>query len=130
VLVDAVLTRGLGEVFADVVAVGNVLGAPPGLIREAQREDVAVGADAGIPEEVPGTADAFPPLQHRVRQPGILLMDAVRGTDPRNPRADDEHVGVFAQLVYTLFAQALIGHPQPPLVRLGTTIWLRARARR
>ena len=53
-----------------------------------------------------------PSFQHRVGQLRILLVDAVRGADPRDAGADDQHVGVFGLLgPNLLFAQALIGHP-------------------
>jgi hypothetical protein len=56
--VDAVLAGRGVEVLADVAAVGHVLPPRPRLERKAQREDVAVTADARVPEQVPGAADA------------------------------------------------------------------------
>ena len=102
-------------------AVRDVLRSRPGLVGVAQREDVAVGPDARIAEQVPRAADSRAPLQDRVRQLRVLLVNAVRGPDARDSRTDDQHVGVFG-----LFGT----HREPPLVRLGTTIGLSRRARR
>jgi hypothetical protein len=94
VLLDAVLARGLGQVLADVIALGDVLGARPRLVGIAQREDVAVGPDTGIAVDVPRAADPCPPFQHRVGQLRVLLVDAVGRADPGDARADDQNVGV------------------------------------
>src|SRR3954449_1004308 len=95
VLVDAILTGRLGQIRPDVLPVGDILRPGPRLVGKAQREDVAVGADAGIAEQVPSAADLFTPFQHRVGQPWILLVYAVCGADAGDTCADDQHVGVF-----------------------------------
>ncbi len=93
--VDAVFTRRLGQVLADVRALRDILGTRPRLVGIAQREDVAVGPDARIAEEIPRAADPAPALEHRVRELRVLLVDAVGRADPGDPCADDQNVGVF-----------------------------------
>ena len=92
---DVVLVRGVGEVLPDVFAVGDGLLAEPRLERKAQREDVAVGAHTRVAEQIPRPAQTLTPLQHRVAQVGVLLVNAVRGVDAGDSGADDQHVEVF-----------------------------------
>ena len=80
--VDAVLVCGGGDVVADVVAVGHRLLTRPGLVRKAEGEDVAVRADSGVPEQVPGAADSGTALEQCVGERRILLGDPVGRADP------------------------------------------------
>src|ERR1700737_4225465 len=101
VLVDPVLAGGVGEVLADVDAVGDAFLPPPGLVREAQREDAAVGPDAGVAEQVPGAADVGPALEDRIGEAGVALGDPVGGADPGDARADDDDVEGLGLLRHT-----------------------------
>ena len=124
VAIDVVLVRGVDQIGADVLAVGDVLRPGPRLPRERQREDVAVGADTGIAVQVPGAPDGRPSLQDGVTQLRVALLDPVRRTDPGDARSDDQDVGEV------VCRRTDLMHPQPPLVPPRTTIWVRARTRR
>src|SRR5262249_14188915 len=63
--VDAVLGRGLAHIIENARAVGDRLRLGPRLEGIAEREHVAVGADAGIAEEIPRAADRLPALEDR-----------------------------------------------------------------
>ena len=60
--VDAVIAGGVLQVVTDIGAVGDGIAFVPGVVPEAQCVDIAVGSDSGVPEQVPGPADAFPAL--------------------------------------------------------------------
>src|SRR5215510_3574821 len=92
VLIDAVLTGGLIEVFPDVFAVDDHLGPSPWLPWEAQRVDIAVGSNAGVPEQIPCAAEMRATFQDGVGQARVSFVDAVRSADARNPRTDDQDV--------------------------------------
>src|SRR5262249_7807889 len=81
--------------FADVGAVGDAFFPGPRLVREAQREDAAVGADAREAKEVPGAADVGASLEDGEGVAGVALLDAVRGADARDACADDDDVEVL-----------------------------------
>lgn len=53
------MAGGVGEVVANVATVGDVLGPGPRLEGQAEGEDVTVGPDARVPEEIPRAADAL-----------------------------------------------------------------------
>jgi hypothetical protein len=95
VLVDAALGGGVLDVAQDRLAVGDGLVAVPGAEGVAQRVHVGVGADAGVPEQVPGAPDGTACLEDGVGGPGALGLDVVAGADARQPRADDEDVEVL-----------------------------------
>src|SRR5439155_1964714 len=61
--VDAVLARGLAHVAEDRRSVRDGLRIRPRAKPEAQGVHVRVGSDAGIAEQVPGTADSAPRLE-------------------------------------------------------------------
>ena len=104
VLVDAVLARGVGHVLPDLVAVGDHLRPRPRFPREAQRVDVAVGANAGIAEQIPRPAEALTSFQDRVAQVRVLLADAVGGADAGEPGADDQHIAVVSHWTQPSYA--------------------------
>ena len=56
---------------------------------------VGVGADPGVAEEVPGSADGVARLEDGVARPGALGLQVVAGADPREPRTHDEDVEVW-----------------------------------
>ena len=76
-------------------AVGDAFLPQPRLVGEAEREDAAVGADAGEAKEVPGAADTRAALEDGVRVSGVALLDAVGGADTGDARADDHDVEVL-----------------------------------
>src|SRR6202011_800209 len=73
-LVDAVLRRRLADVIQNPRSVGNCLRFGPWLERIAQREHVAVGADAGITEQIPGAADGLAALDYKKTIAGPFLL--------------------------------------------------------
>src|ERR1700722_10643996 len=92
---DAVVGRGLADIVQDPRPVGDRLGLGPWLERIAEREHVAVGADAGIAEQVPGAADGVAALENDVALAGALLLQVIARADAGQPGADDQHVEMF-----------------------------------
>src|SRR4051794_35520701 len=64
-LIDTVFGGGLAHVVQDPRPVGDRLWLGPWLERITQREHVAVGADAGISEQIPGATYTVASLQER-----------------------------------------------------------------
>ena len=95
VLLDAVLGRGLPHIVQDARPVGDRLRLGPRLERIAEREHVAVGADAGIAKQIPGAADAIAALEDDVALAGAFLLQMKARADARQAGADDEHVEMF-----------------------------------
>src|ERR1700692_216894 len=94
-LVDAVVGSGLADIVQNPRPVRDRLRLGPWLERKAQREHVAVGADAGIAEKIPGAADAVAALDDDVALARALLLQVKAGTDAGQPGADDQHVEMF-----------------------------------
>src|SRR5579859_2514996 len=90
--VDTVLDRGLTHIVENPRAVGDRFRIGPRLERIAQREHVAVGADAGIAKEVPGAADRVAALEDDKAFRRALGLQMIAGADPGETRADDEDV--------------------------------------
>src|SRR5258708_16638578 len=95
IAVDVVLGRGLADVIQNVRPVGDRLRLGPRLERIAEREHVAIGADAGIAKQVPGAADAVAPFEDRVALARALLLQVIARADARQSGADNEDVEVF-----------------------------------
>ncbi len=95
-LVDAVVGGGLADVIQDPRAVRDRLRLGPWLERIAQREHVAVGADAWIAEQIPGAADTVAALEDRIALAGAFLLQVIGRADAGQPGADDQHVDMFA----------------------------------
>src|SRR5262245_23851073 len=93
--VDAVLGRGLPHIVEDVRPVRDRLRLGPRLEGIAEREHVAVGADAGIAKQIPGAADAVAPLQDDVALARALFLQMIAGADAGQARADDKDVEMF-----------------------------------
>src|SRR5438477_6592377 len=91
-LVDAVLGRGLAHVIEDARAVGDRLRLGPRLERIAEREHVAVGADAGIAEEIPGAADRITALEDDEALAQTFRLQMIARSDAGEAGADDEDV--------------------------------------
>ncbi len=92
VAIDAVLVGHVGEVLADVGAVGDAFFAGPRLVGKRQREDAAVGAHAGVAEQIPGAADPRTPFQDGVGQLRVAFDDPVGRAQSGDAGADDDDV--------------------------------------
>src|SRR5262249_11749923 len=93
--IDAVLGRGLAHIVQDAGSVGDRLRIGPRLERIAEREHVAVGADAGIAEKVPRAANCvagFEDDEALRRAPGLQM---VARANAGKAGADDEDVEMF-----------------------------------
>ena len=55
---------------------------------------VGVGADARIPEQIPGPTDGVACLEDRVLGPGALGLQVVAGTDAGQPSPDHQDIEV------------------------------------
>ena len=97
-LVDAVLGRGLAHIVQDPRPVGDRLRLGPRLERIAEREHVAVGADAGIAKQVPGAADAVAALQDDVALARAFLLQVIARADAGQAGADDQDVEMFCRV--------------------------------
>ncbi len=95
VLVDAVLGGGLADVVQNPRPVRDRLRLGPRLERIAEREHVAVGADAGIAEQVPGAADAVAALEDDKALGGAFVLQMIARADAGEPGADDQDVEMF-----------------------------------
>src|SRR6266700_5147313 len=95
--VDAVLGCRLADVVQDLRPLGDRLRLGPWLERIAHREHVAVGANAGIAEQIPGAADAVAALEDRKTLARAFLLQVKTRPDTGQPRADDQHVEMFVQ---------------------------------
>src|SRR5947209_1470514 len=91
-LVDAVLGRGLAHIIEDARAVGDRLRLGPRLEGIAEREHVAVGADAGIAEEIPGAADGLASLEDDEALARTFRLQMIARSDAGQAGADDEDV--------------------------------------
>src|ERR1700744_934393 len=94
-LVDAVLGRGLLHIIQDARPVRDRLRLGPRLERIAQREHVAVGADAGIAKQIPGAADRLASLEDRKALGRAFRLEMIARTDAGQAGADDEDVEMF-----------------------------------
>src|SRR5665213_546632 len=92
VAVDPVLCRGLADVLADRVPVGDRLVAGPRLERVAERVQIGVRADTRIAEQVPGAAEVVAGLENRVALGRMCGLQVVRGADTGDAGSDDQHV--------------------------------------
>ena len=96
--VDAVVGGGLADVIQDSRPVRDRLRLGPWLERIAQREHVAVGADAGIAKQIPGAADGFAALENDITLAGTIVLQVIARADAGQPGADDQHVDMFCWL--------------------------------
>jgi len=56
---------------------------------------VAVRADAGIAEQVPGAAEIVPPFEDQIGFARAERLEVIAGADPRNAGPDHQHVDMF-----------------------------------
>ena len=96
---DAVLARGLAHIVQNARTVGDRLRLGPRLERIAQRIHVAVGADAGIAEQIPGAADGVAAFEDRVALARTILLQVIARADARQARADDQYIDVGGAVV-------------------------------
>ena len=92
---DAVLPGGVLDVVADRLTVGDRLRVLPRPEGVAEGEHVRVRPDAGVAEQVPGSADGAPGLQDRVGLPRAVLLQMAGGPDAGQAGADDQDVHVL-----------------------------------
>src|SRR6478672_9857038 len=93
--VDAVLGCGLADVVQNSRPVCDRLRLGPWLERIAHREHVAVGADAGITEQIPSAADAVAALENDKTLAGAIALQVIARADAGEAGADDQHVDMF-----------------------------------
>src|ERR1700681_4957343 len=93
--VDAVVGGGLADVVQDPRSVGDRLRLGPWLERIAQCEHVAVGADAGIAEQIPSAADTVAALEDGVALAGTIALQVIARANAGQPGADDQYVEMF-----------------------------------
>src|SRR5258708_5773548 len=92
-LVDAVVGGGLADVIQNPRPIRDRLRLGPWLERIAQREHVAVGADAWIAEQIPGAADTVAALEDRIALAGAFLLQVVARADAGQPELPDQPAG-------------------------------------
>src|SRR5215831_18627687 len=95
-LVDTVFGRGLAHVIENARPVRDGLRLGPWLEGIAEREHVAVRADAGIAEQVPGPADALPPLENDKILGRAFVLKVIARRDAGQTGADDQDVEMLA----------------------------------
>ena len=95
--IDALVPRGVLDVAADVVAVGDGLRPRPGSERVAQGEHVRVRAHPRVAKQVPGPPDGVPGLEDGVGRPRARRLQMVTGGDARQAGTDDEHVQMLGR---------------------------------
>ena len=78
---DSAFVGGVADVAQDVRTGSNGLGVIPGLEVVAQGVHVRIGADSGVPEQVPGTADGRASLYDGVALGRAAPLQAVGGAD-------------------------------------------------
>src|SRR6185437_2651668 len=94
-LVDAIIGGRLAHVVQDAWPVRDRLRISPRLERIAEREHVAVGADAGIAEQIPGAADAVAPLEDNEALRRTFVLEMIARADAREAGADDQYIEMF-----------------------------------
>jgi hypothetical protein len=95
VTVDSMFFCGLVNVLENVRPVGDGLGILPGLEAESQRMHIAVGADTGVLEQIPGAAHVLAPLQYHIALAGTFGLQVHAGTDAGQARTDHDNVKIF-----------------------------------
>jgi len=92
--VDSVISGRLLDIRLDAGAVSNGALFLPRSPGKAKRPEIAVAADAGVLEEIPGPAHAVPGFEDGVGEARRLGLEAVGGVDTTYPCPDDDHVEV------------------------------------
>ena len=91
---DVAVIDDLVEIFQNRRTIGNRLFMGPRLELEAQRVHVRIRTDAGIAEQIPGSAQVGTPLDDRIAFAAAFLAQMHRHADTRDARADDQHIDV------------------------------------
>src|SRR5258708_5892425 len=94
--VDAVVGGGLADVVQYPRPVRDRLGLGPWPERIAQREHVAVGADAGIAKQIPGAANGLAAFEDGKTLGGTFLLQMIARADAGQASANDQHVEMFS----------------------------------
>src|SRR6266478_5559874 len=95
VFLQFVLGHGLEDIVESAPAVGDLLRLGPRLEGIAEREHVAVGADAGIEKQIPGAADAIAPFEDDKALARAFVLQMIARRDTGQSGADDQHVKMF-----------------------------------
>ena len=93
--IDSVVLRRFPEVPEDGRSVRDGLGLGPRSKRVSQGGHVRVRANAGIPEEIPGSAKVVATLEDGVGSARTVRREVVGGANPGDTRADDQYIKVF-----------------------------------
>src|SRR4051812_44213131 len=116
VLVDAVIGCGFAHVIENARTVGDRLRLGPRPERIAEREHVAVGADARIAKQIPRAADAVAALEDDVALARAFLLQVPAGANAGQAGADDQHVEMLGRSgglhVMPRHGRARPGHPR------------------
>ena len=94
VLADAAFVHDAVEIVEDGWPVGDGFLVPPGFEIEAERVHVAVRADAGIAEQVPGPAQIGAAFENGVAVIWRLVLHVGGHADPGNPRSYDQDIEI------------------------------------
>src|ERR1041384_2412701 len=94
-LVYSVFGSGLADVAEDGGAVSHRPGFTPGTEAIAECVHVGVGADAWIPEQVPGAAHRFAAFEDDESLAGALELERASAADARKPGTHHYHVHVL-----------------------------------
>ena len=99
-LTDPELVDRFVQVVEDRRAVGDRLRVAPRLELEAQRVHIAVGADTGIAEKVPGATECRPSLEDRELAVGAHGLQVVGRRNTGDAGADDDDVEVLGRVAH------------------------------
>ena len=86
---DAVIVGRIIEVLQDGRPIGDGLGLGPRPEGEAQSEHVTVRSDAGIAEQIPGSAEGLATFEDGVGLAGAFSLQVEGGVDARQAGAHD-----------------------------------------
>ena len=90
--VDSEFLRGVDDITADRLAIGDGAIARPGVEGKAQRIHVRIRTDARIAEQIPGAADRIARFEDRVALAGAFGGNAVARIDTGKPSAHDQDI--------------------------------------
>src|SRR5690554_1447287 len=95
VLFDIVFLRGFRHITLDGCAIGQHLAAGPGSEVITEGEHVGIRTDAGIAEQVPGTAHGLTALQNGKALAGAFPFQMAGHADAGYPGTDDQDIVVL-----------------------------------
>src|SRR6185437_6235505 len=107
-LIDAVLGRGLTNLVENAWSVGDRFRLGPRFERISQREHVAVGTNAGVPEQVPCAANRFAAFEDDKVPARAFGLQMIARADPGQAGADDQHIKMLCRHLDLLTAFAAL----------------------